>query len=77
MFCFNLKNRDGVVSLDDFEQYITSNPDLLSMFTGSRERVRINSISTDPPFDNNSSEDYGTDNRGVAVRYPWDKQQNF
>jgi hypothetical protein len=63
--------------LDDFEQYITSNPDLLSMFTDNRERVRINSITTDPPFDNNTSEDYDTDNRGVAVTYPWQKQQTF
>jgi len=63
--------------LEDFEQYITSNPDLLSMFTGDKERVRINSITTDPPFDNNSSEDYGTDSRGVAVTYPWEKQQKF
>lgn len=43
-----VQNRDGVVSLDDFERYIMSQPDLLPIFAGAKDRVRVESVHTLP-----------------------------
>ena len=45
------QNRDGVVSLDDFEKYIMSNPHLAAMFAGVKDRVRIDSVAIENSVD--------------------------
>ena len=45
------KNHDGVVSLDDFEKYIMSNPALAAMFAGIKDRVRIDSVAVEDSID--------------------------
>ncbi|CAF1247714.1 unnamed protein product [Rotaria magnacalcarata] len=58
-------NRDGVVNLEDFQQFIMTNPDLLSMFTDVKERVRMNSITAESLTDNNQSADIYNINHGT------------
>jgi hypothetical protein len=53
LISFKLKNRDGVVSLDDFERYIKSNPDLSPMFHDLKDRVRMDSVTIVPQTDQN------------------------
>jgi hypothetical protein len=62
-----LKNRDGRVSLDDFEQYVMTNPNLLPMFADVKDRVRIDSVTRGSPTDNNPSTYYVNVNRGTFV----------
>ena len=64
---FKLKNRDGVVSWDDFEQYVMTNPNLLPMFADSKDRVRIDSVTVAPPTNNNQSGYYVNVNQGNFV----------
>jgi len=64
---FKLKNRDGVVSLDDFERYIMTNPDLLPMFADVKDRVRIDSVTLASSTDPTPSAYYVNVNRGTFV----------
>ena len=57
MFSF-LQNNDGVVSLDDFERYILSNPTLSVLFTGAHERVRMDSVMVEPAAEEGSPNVY-------------------
>jgi hypothetical protein len=45
------KNKDGVVSLDDFEKYIMSHPHMAAMFAGVKDRVRIDSVAVEDSID--------------------------
>lgn len=54
-----------MVSLDDFHQFVMSNPDLIPVFMDPKERVRLNSITADSITDNNQSADVYNINRGT------------
>ncbi|CAF1052404.1 unnamed protein product [Adineta steineri] len=60
-------NKDGVVSLDDFERFINTNPSLSPMFVSERERLRMNSVSAEQPTDIQQSEHYIPANRNPFV----------
>ncbi|CAF0744830.1 unnamed protein product [Rotaria sp. Silwood1] len=61
-------NRDGVVTLEDFQQYIMTNPDILPMFADPNERVRMNSVTIESSTDNNRSADIYNINRGTFAK---------
>ncbi|UJR33124.1 hypothetical protein I4U23_020581 [Adineta vaga] len=48
-------NKNGTVTLNDFERYIHSNPHLSPMFIDVRERVRMNSVTQESTVESNSS----------------------
>ncbi|CAF1252286.1 unnamed protein product [Rotaria sordida] len=58
-------NRDGVVTLEDFQQYVMSNPDLLPMFADANERIRMNSVTLESSRDNNRYVNVYNINRGT------------
>lgn len=41
-----------MVSLEDFERYIMTNPSLLPMFADPKDRVRMDSVTLPPPIEN-------------------------
>jgi hypothetical protein len=59
------QNRDGVVSPDDFERYIMSNPNLFPMFVDIKDRVRMDSITQLPSNEPHPTTTYV--NRGMFV----------
>ncbi|CAF2407465.1 unnamed protein product [Rotaria sp. Silwood2] len=61
-------NRDGVVTLEDFQQYVMTNPELLPMFADPNERVRMSSVTIESSTDNNRSADIYNINRGTFAK---------